>query len=78
MEILAGIFSASLATYLVYWNHVNASTTGFSLNMAGKFVYVISIRQNLTHNSRFQRYDHMVGQEFERPGSQQLVPINEL
>ena len=38
MEILSGVFAASLAAYLVYWDHVTASNTGFSLNMAGTYI----------------------------------------
>ncbi|RDB25958.1 ATP-binding cassette transporter abc4 [Hypsizygus marmoreus] len=34
--LLGAVFSASLATYLVYFHELSAANTGFSLNMAGK------------------------------------------
>lgn len=37
IETLAGLFASALAAYLVYWGGVNASNTGFSLTMAGKW-----------------------------------------
>lgn len=36
LDLMGNIFSAGLAFYLVYVTHGQASTTGFSLNMAGK------------------------------------------
>lgn len=41
IETLAGLFSAGLATYLVYWGGVSASNTGFSLTMAVGFSAMI-------------------------------------
>jgi hypothetical protein len=34
METISGIFSAGLAAYLVYSDHKDAASTGFSLTMA--------------------------------------------
>lgn len=36
IDALGSLFAASLAAYLVYFQNNIASTTGFSLNMAGK------------------------------------------
>jgi hypothetical protein len=41
IDLLSALFSASLATYLVYGpRSVNPSNTGFSLNMAGEYICV--------------------------------------
>lgn len=37
IDAIGGLFAASLAAYLVYFQNNVAATTGFSLNMAGKF-----------------------------------------
>lgn len=35
MAVIGALFSALLAAYLVYFQQLSASNTGFSLNMAG-------------------------------------------
>ncbi|KAJ7676645.1 P-loop containing nucleoside triphosphate hydrolase protein [Mycena polygramma] len=41
MEVLGSMFSASLATYLVYIKHTDAGNSGFLLNMAITFTYLL-------------------------------------
>ncbi|KAJ7657296.1 hypothetical protein DFH06DRAFT_1269382 [Mycena polygramma] len=41
MELLGSMFSASLATYLVYIKHTDAGDAGFLLNMAMTFTYLL-------------------------------------
>jgi hypothetical protein len=36
IDIIGGLFASTLATYLVYVQDTKSSTTGFSLNMAGR------------------------------------------
>lgn len=37
MDTLGGLFAGGLAAYLVFYKSINASDTGFSLNMAVGF-----------------------------------------
>ena len=39
-DVLAGIFCASLAAYLIYGGRMDSSRTGFSINMAGRHFMV--------------------------------------
>ncbi|KAI0633973.1 P-loop containing nucleoside triphosphate hydrolase protein [Trametes polyzona] len=41
MDFIGTVFASSLAVYLVYVSHLNASDTGFSLNMAAGFSAMI-------------------------------------
>ncbi|KAJ6502921.1 P-loop containing nucleoside triphosphate hydrolase protein [Mycena vitilis] len=41
MEVLGSMFSASLATYLVYIKHTDAGDSGFLLNMSITFTYLL-------------------------------------
>jgi hypothetical protein len=41
---MSGLFAASLAAYLVYFQGHSAASTGFSLNMAGQLDLVMSFR----------------------------------
>lgn len=70
IETLAGVFSAGLAAYLVYWGGVSASNTGFALTMAGKLCTVMQRRSSSYFGSRFQRNDPLVGKNPERVRSQ--------
>lgn len=41
IDVLGGIFSAGLATYLVYGRYIGASNTGFSLNMTAELCSIL-------------------------------------
>ncbi len=47
IDVLAGLFSAGLAAYLVYGEGISASNTGFSLTMAGMFARILPSLQSL-------------------------------
>ena len=41
VDVLGGLFAASLATYMVYFKREQASVTGFSLNMASTSFHLV-------------------------------------
>lgn len=47
IDLLAGLFSAGLAAYLVYGRSTTASNTGFSLAMAGTLYCTLSAATKL-------------------------------
>ncbi|KAF7364891.1 Multidrug resistance-associated ABC transporter protein [Mycena venus] len=79
VDFLGAIFSAALATYLVYIKHTSAGDSGFLLNMAITFtsllLWVVRLTNNLeVQGNSLERIQGYINIEHEKPATESGKP----
>ncbi|KAJ7825733.1 P-loop containing nucleoside triphosphate hydrolase protein [Mycena olivaceomarginata] len=73
VDLLGAIFSAGLATYLVYYKHASAADSGFLLNMAITYINDFEVKVTLTSAS-LERIQGYINIEHEKPATEEGKP----
>ncbi|KAJ6621777.1 hypothetical protein B0H10DRAFT_2015711 [Mycena sp. CBHHK59/15] len=67
VDLLGSLFSAGLATYLVYVKHSSASETGFLINMAvtftGMLLWAVRVLNEFEVQASFEQHSHCISLE---------------